>query len=82
MKTNLECVPCFVRQTMDAARFATPDEALHEKILREVLKAASVMDFQEPPPKMGQYIHRLIRKHSCNGDPYREIKDRFNRLVS
>ena len=81
MRPNLACVPCFVRQTIDAVRFATSDTAVHQKVLREVLKAASEMDFAQSPPEMGQYIHRLIREHSGNSDPYREIKDRFNRLA-
>jgi uncharacterized protein with ATP-grasp and redox domains len=81
MQTYLECVPCFVRQTIDAVRSATPDPAVHDKVLREVLAAASRMDFADSPPEMGRYIHGLIRRYSGNPDPYRETKERSNRLA-
>jgi uncharacterized protein with ATP-grasp and redox domains len=78
MKTSYECVPCFIRQTLDAVRLATSDEKIHEKVLRGVLAAASKMDLDQPPPVMGQYIHSLIREFSGHQDPYKTIKDRFN----
>lgn len=39
------------------------------------------MDFRNSPPVMGQYVHRLIRRLVADDDPYRNIKDRFNRLA-
>jgi len=35
----------------------------------------------QSPPVIGQQIHRLIRKLIGNTDPYRELKQRFNRLA-
>ena len=37
MKTFLDCIPCFVRQSLDSARLATDDEQIHERVVREVL---------------------------------------------
>jgi len=81
MRTYLDCLPCFVRQTLEAARFVTDDEAVHADVLRQVLRAASEMDMSMAPPAMGQHIHRLIRKATGNADPYREVKGQFNRLA-
>jgi uncharacterized protein with ATP-grasp and redox domains len=81
MRTFLECVPCFVRQTLDSARLVTDDETIHEQVLREVLREVGEMDFHNSPPVMGQHIHRLIRRLVADNDPYRNIKDRFNRLA-
>jgi hypothetical protein len=81
MRTYLDCLPCFVRQTLEAARFVTDDEAVHADVLRQVLRAASEMDMRMAPPAMGQHIHRLIREATGNADPYREVKERFNRLA-
>jgi len=81
MRTYLDCLPCFVRQTLEAARFVTDDETVHADVLRQVLRAASEMDMQMAPPAMGQHIHRLIREATGNADPYREVKQRFNRLA-
>lgn len=35
MRVHLDCFPCFLRQTLDAVRFVTDDEAVHEAVLRE-----------------------------------------------
>jgi len=81
MRTNLDCIPCVVRQTLDSLRHVTKDEAAQEKVLRTVLKAASDMDLRQSPPAMGQFVHRLIREETGDPDPYREVKQRQNQLV-
>ncbi|MDM8537467.1 ARMT1-like domain-containing protein, partial [Desulfobacterales bacterium HSG17] len=77
-KTSLDCLPCFIRQTLDAVRFATSDTATHEVVLRKVLALVAKMDLKMSPPQMGQIIHRMIRKISGNNDPYKVVKDRYN----
>ena len=81
MKTFFDCIPCFVRQTLDSVRRATDDETVHEQVLREMLSAISEMDLRESPPAMGHKIHRFIRERVGGGDPYREMKDESNRLA-
>jgi uncharacterized protein with ATP-grasp and redox domains len=44
MRTFFECIPCFLRQALDAVRHVTRDEAVHEQVLRQVLRAAADMD--------------------------------------
>jgi uncharacterized protein with ATP-grasp and redox domains len=81
MRIFLDCIPCFVRQALDSARLATDDEQIHEKVVREVLRLAADLDMSQSPPAIGHRIHRLIRKLIDNADPYRELKQRFNRLA-
>ena len=81
MKTYFDCIPCFVRQALDSARTATDDEQVHERLLREVLRASGEMDLRQSPPAMGRDIHRLIRKLSGLSDPYKDIKVACNRLA-
>jgi len=81
MRTFFDCIPCFVRQSLDAVRMVTSDEAVHEQLLREVLEMLSGMDLQQSPPQMAQLIHRRIRQLSGEGDPYRRAKERLNRLA-
>ena len=81
MKTYLECIPCFTRQALDSVRLLSNDETIHEHVLRKVLREASGMDFSESPPAMGQRIHRLIRQLLGDNDPYRTIKEHWNRLA-
>lgn len=81
MRTYLDCFPCFVRQALDAARFATDDEQIHARVVQEVLRLAAQMDTHQPPPVIGQHVHRLIRKITEQKDPYDEQKRRSNELA-
>ena len=81
MKTYFECVPCFIRQTLDAVRLTTDDPILHERALREILTTISRMDFQRSPVVMGRSIQRLIQQLTGTQDPYAQLKRKFNRLV-
>ena len=81
MRTFLDCIPCFIRQALDAARMATGDQAIHERVLREALRMAATLDPQATPPAMGQRLHRLIRELTGNDDPYAQVKQRFNALA-
>ena len=81
MKTSLDCIPCFTRQALDAARLVSTDSCVHEQILREVLVWVGNMDLNQPPPIVGQLIHRRLREIIGIDDPYRTAKDRQNRLA-
>ncbi len=81
MKTFFDCIACFVRQSLEAVRITTPDEAVHEQLLREVLRVLGEMDMRQSPPAMAKRIHRLIREMTGQADPYRADKERFNRLA-
>ena len=81
MKTSLDCIACFVRQALDAARMVSPDQALHERMLREVLRWTAEMDLNVSPPVLAQRIHRRLREITGVADPYRAAKDRWNRLA-
>ena len=81
MKTYLDCIPCFVRQGLDAARLISDDEQIHERVVRQVLHLADDLDMSQTPPAMAQQIHRLIRKLTGNKDPYRDLKKRHNQFA-
>ncbi len=82
MRTYAECIPCFLRQALEAARLATDDEAVHVDLLRRVLRLAADLDLTAPPPVMSLGIHRLVRETVGDGDPYRGAKRRFNALAA
>ncbi|MCD4690760.1 ARMT1-like domain-containing protein [bacterium] len=78
MRTFFECIPCFFRQALDAARMASDDPAVHERVLRAVAQAVATMDLRDVPPKMGQLIHREVRAAGGGVDPYAAAKEHFN----
>jgi uncharacterized protein with ATP-grasp and redox domains len=81
MKTCLDCIPCFVSQTLDAARMSSADPAVHEKLIRDVLRWLSEMDMSLSPPALAQRIHRRLRELTGVEDPYREQKDQHNQMA-
>jgi uncharacterized protein with ATP-grasp and redox domains len=78
MHIYLDCIPCFIRQSLDAARLATDDVHIHEKVVRGVLGLANNLDMSQTPPVIGQKIHRLIRELVGVEDPYHGVKQQFN----
>jgi hypothetical protein len=74
MVTQIDCVPCFVRQALEAVRQVSQDQNVIEKAMRRVLREVSEFDLKQSPPEMGQLIHRIIREESQNDDPYYDIK--------
>jgi uncharacterized protein with ATP-grasp and redox domains len=81
MKTSLDCIPCILRQALDAARLTSTDTAVQEQILRDVLRWTGEMDLNQSPPAMAQRIHRQLREITGVDDPYRQAKDRLNNLA-
>jgi len=81
MQTTLDCIPCIVRQTLEAARFVSKDKELHRQIMKEVLTTISKLDLEQTPPAFAQQIHRRLRTATGNIDPYRKVKKIFNRLA-
>ncbi len=81
MKSYLDCIPCFLRQALEAARFATSNPTDQETILREVLAFSAKMNLNDSPPRVGQMIHRRLRELTGNEDPYLQVKQKFNNLA-
>ena len=81
MKTYFDCIPCFAKQALSAARLATTDRQLQEKVLRRSLELLSEIDMSQPPPVMGREIHRLIRETVGVLDPYKNVKEKYNRFA-
>ncbi len=78
MRTVLDCLPCLTRQALEAAAAAGADEESRAVILREALNELAGADFAAPPPHLSRRIHRLVRRHTGDGDPYADIKRRSN----
>ena len=82
MKTLLECVPCFARQALDAVSEAVEDPVRRESLLRRLLREIAGSDWSGSPPAMAQRLQRSIRRELDDPDPYRNVKDRMNRMAA
>ncbi|MFC1761956.1 DUF89 domain-containing protein [Planctomycetota bacterium] len=81
MNATLDCLPCFLRQTLDAVRMSTDDQTLHEDVMRKVLYYACTLDLKQCPPWICYQILRYVEQLTGKLDPYREKKDHVNRAV-
>jgi uncharacterized protein with ATP-grasp and redox domains len=81
VKTHLDCIPCFLRQALEAARITGADEKMQKKIVDEVCKIIPNFSFDASPPEMGVKIHRIIKELTSNKDPYKDIKKHSQKLA-
>jgi uncharacterized protein with ATP-grasp and redox domains len=79
METYLDCIPCFLKQALEAARMAGADEKTQKTILDEISRAIPDIKLSSTPPEMGKTIHNLVKKITGKEDPYKEIKDKANK---
>ena len=81
MKVNLDCIPCFQRQALQAVRFISDDEKLHEMVLREVAKKLLDSNWDLTPPELAHQVHSIVRRITKEKDPYKKVKSESNNLV-
>ncbi|MBU4314403.1 MAG: DUF89 family protein [Actinobacteria bacterium] len=81
MKLHLECIPCYIRQALEAAQMVTEDKKLQEQILRESLIAASKFDTESSGFITQAKIQNVIKEILPDGDPYRKVKEKYNRIT-
>ena len=81
MKTYLECIPCFFKQTIEACKMMGLPEEKTKEILNKVALQIPNIEMNATPPAMGRIIHNIVKKHTNNPDPYKEIKMKSNKIA-
>jgi uncharacterized protein with ATP-grasp and redox domains len=81
VKLNLDCIPCFQRQALQAVRFISDDEKLQERVLREVTKKLLESNWDSTPPELAHQVHSVVRRITNEKDPYKGVKRESNDLV-
>jgi len=81
MKTNLECIPCFVKQSLEAAKMATDDEEIQLKVMKAVMDHLQNISFTNSPPELSREVHEIIRNITKSKDPYRDVKNKSNEMA-
>lgn len=81
MRTYLECIPCFFKQGLLAARIAglAPDE--QKKVLIEIARILPDIPMEASPPEIALHVYKAIRKSSGVQDPFKRIKDKYISLA-
>ncbi|MFC1631035.1 DUF89 domain-containing protein [Candidatus Omnitrophota bacterium] len=81
MQTSLDCVPCFLKQAQDAAKFAGASRTLQKQILQALARKIEKFDFRACPSEMGRELYALVIKKTGNKDPFKKIKQKSNRFA-
>jgi uncharacterized protein with ATP-grasp and redox domains len=78
MQTTLDCLPCFLRQTLYAARLISPDLRVQERIVAGVLPTLVEVDFHCSPPENAVQIYQRIAALGDCPDPFAGVKKESN----
>lgn len=82
MLSSLECLPCFLKQTLYTARLSTSDEKLHHEILCEVSRLLPGLDLDKTPPENSMPIYAAISQRSGCPDPFAQLKKESNQFAA
>ena len=82
MKTQYECIPCFVRQASEVLAMIIEDEKSRERPMRRLLVEIASSDWNGTPPAIAKQLHRMIREMTDNKDPYSSVKHEMNRIAA
>lgn len=74
MKTYLECYPCIINQTLQAAKQNQLSEPVRKTILNNVLQFLQDLPADMSPPSINRRIQAMIRESTGLEDPYEKWK--------
>ena len=81
MRTSCDCLPCFLRQALGAARRSTEDPARQWQLVGEVGQLLATFDPQLSPPENAVHFYRLIADRTGAADPFAAEKAESNRFA-
>lgn len=72
----MDCLPCVLRQVLEASRMATGKNEQHAQIMEEALKIlANYKDYQNSPDIVKD-MHQVVKRLTGVSDPYKAVKER------
>lgn len=74
MKTYLDCIPCFFKQALFAARAALDDDEKIKQVLDRIGMLVSEIPLHRPPAETGREVYRTVREVTGVDDPFAGLK--------
>ncbi len=78
MKTSVDCLSCFMDQTLRVARISSTDETVHLAAARAVAALLPQMEMSLTPPENAVAVYATIARVAGCADPYLAIKKASN----
>ncbi len=82
MRTDLECMVCFMQQALSTARLSTGDAELHRLIINETGKLISSLDLSLSPPENAVFVYNKIAEMTGVVDPFKQLKMESNSFAT
>ncbi len=80
MKTYLDCIPCFIRQGLFAARKAGLSQQEQKEVIDEIAGIIPEISLIMPPPEIALKVYGIVEKKSLS-DPFFKEKKMSNDIV-
>ncbi len=74
MEVFLDCLPCILRQVVEASRMATDNPHVQKKIMDEALEVLRTYSIYESSPAIVRDVHTIVKALTGNADPYSGVK--------
>ena len=81
MKVKYDCIPCILRQAIEAARLVTDDEKVIDEIINNYSEMIPEIRESNPTPLVVSQIQKMIKEKTGNPDPYQKLKENNIRMA-
>ena len=81
MKTNIDCLPCLMRQALQTAKICTASLEVQGKVLKSVASLIAECDLETTPPELAGQVYERIKSITGIEDPYAEKKTESNQIA-
>ncbi|MFP4460465.1 MAG: damage-control phosphatase ARMT1 family protein [Candidatus Zixiibacteriota bacterium] len=81
MRTYLDCIPCFLKQALKAARLSSKDEILHKKIIDEVSIFLPKIKMKSTPPEIAREVYGIVAELTQNDNPFDGLKKKYTKIA-
>ena len=76
MEIFLDCLPCVLKQVLEASRMATDKPEIQAKIMEEALGILANYKRYRHSPDIVKDMHHVVKRLAGVSDPYKHIKER------
>lgn len=76
MEIFLDCLPCVLRQVLEASRMATDKPEIQAKIMEESIEIFTYYKSYRCSPDIVRDMHQIVKRLAGVSDPYKTIKER------